>query len=243
MNNKYNFWGVMILVVSLLASSCGGGKPNHKASLKTDADSAFYYLGIYYGAQFAAWGFEEIKYKAFAKGLEESLNGNTQDDEEKWMELNMFLADYLPKLQAAKVEKEAEETLKQGQAFLESNKRKSGVVTLPSGLQYKIVREGTGAKPTRDDLVELVYHGTLIDGTIFDSAREREDTVTFDVNRLVSGFSEALTMMSEGSIWEVYIPAELGYGMNTPDPDRIKPNSVLIFEIDLVNIVKFDMPE
>ena len=89
-------------------------------------------------------------------------------------------------------------------------------------------------------MVNVIYHGTLIDGTVFDSAKERGDTATFSVGRVVAGFSEALTLMNEGSIWEVYIPADLGYGLNVHPSGPIKPNSVLIFEINLVKVIKND---
>ncbi|MDR1173024.1 MAG: FKBP-type peptidyl-prolyl cis-trans isomerase, partial [Bacteroidales bacterium] len=132
--------------------------------------------------------------------------------------------------------------LKEGQDFLEENKKKQGVVTLPSGVQYEIVKEGTGAKPTEGDQVNVVYHGTLVDGTMFDSSRERGDTATFNVNGVVPGFKEALTLMNEGSSWKVYIPSELGYGERGAG-GQIKPNSVIIFEIDLIKVNKQEPAE
>ena len=246
MNNKYNFVGILAAVaIIILATSCGGGKPNYKAPLKTEQDSAFYYLGIHFGAYMISWGFEEVNYKAFSKGLEEAFKAGKDilEDQEKMMELQMFMNEFIPKLQAAAREKEMEKNkieneknLKEGQDFLEANKKKTDVFTLPSGLQYKIIRDGSGDKPGREDMVEVVYHGTLIDGKVFDSSKERGDTMPFSVGGVVPGFSEALTLMSEGSIWEVYIPAELGYGEQ--DRGIIKPNSVLVFEIDLVKVVK-----
>ena len=123
-----------------------------------------------------------------------------------------------------------------GRDIPEANKKNTEAVSLPSGLRYKILREGKGPKPTMNDQVEVMYHGTLIDGTVFDSSKERGDTLTAPVNVLVPGFSEALTLMNEGSIWEVYIPPELGYGESSIGV--IKPNSVLIFEIDLLKVIR-----
>jgi len=239
MNIKYIFVGILVSAIISLASCGGGGKPNHKAPLKSEADSAFYYLGIHFGASMVMWGFDEVNYRALAKGMEEAFRAGKDigNDEEKIMELNMFLNSYIPKIQALANEKENEKNLKEGEKFLEANKKKSGVVPTPSGLQYKIIREGTGIKPAKQDMVEVVYHGTLIDGTMFDSSKVRGDTATFSLSRVVEGFSEALTLMNEGSIWEVYIPAELGYGTNPPR-GNIKSNSVLIFEIDLVKVIK-----
>ena len=233
MYNKYTFFGILV-TVSILLASCGGGKPNYKAPLKTDVDSASYYFGYYYGVNFANSDFEDFNINAMAKGMQEALKNGTDIDEQKMMEVQMYLNNFFMNLQT----RSSDKTLKEGQDFLENNRKKSGVVTLPSGLQYKIIRDGSGVKPTIEDMVSLVYHGTLIDGSVFDSSKERGDTVLFPVGGVVLGFSEALTLMSEGSIWEVYIPAELGYGESTPDPQRIKPNSVLIFEIDMVKVNK-----
>ena len=233
MYNKYTFFGLLV-TASVLLASCGGGKPNYKAPLKTDVDSASYYYGYYLGVNFASSDFEDFNINAMAKGMKEAIKNGSKIDEQKMMEVQMYLQNFFMNLQT----RSSERALKEGQDFLESNKKKPGVVTLPSGLQYKIIRDGSGSKPTMEDMVSLVYHGTLIDGSVFDSSKERSDTVVFPVGGVVPGFSEALTLMSEGSIWEVYIPAELGYGERSPDPQRIKPNSVLIFEIDLVKVNK-----
>jgi len=180
-----------------------------------------------------------VNYQALAKGMEEAFKAGKDiaNDEEKMMDLNMFLNSFIPKLQNLANEKEYEKNLKEGEKFLETNKKKSGVVTTPSGLQYRIIREGTGIKPTRQDLVNVVYHGTLTDGTVFDSSKERNDTVTMHLGNVVEGFGEALTLMNEGSIWEVFLPADLGYGTN-PRGGVIQPNNVLIFELDLVKVLK-----
>ena len=238
MKSKYNFIGILVAATIMLAS-CGGGKPNHKAPLKSEIDSAYYYLGIHFGASMVFWGFEEVNYRALAKGMEEAFKAgkDIQNDHEKLQDLNMFLNEFIPKIQALSQEKENEKNLKEGEKFLEANKKEPGVVPTSSGLQYRIKKEGTGIKPTRQDMVNVVYHGTLIDGTVFDSSKDRSDTATFHVSGVVEGFSEALTLMSEGSIWEVFIPAELGYGTN-PRGGLIKPNNVIIFEIDLVKVLK-----
>jgi len=120
-----------------------------------------------------------------------------------------------------------------GQAFLASNKTKPGVVTLPDGLQYKVVKEGTGAKPSAKDVVTVNYKGTLIDGTEFDSSYKRGEPVSFPVNGVIAGWTEALQLMKVGSIWELYIPAELAYGANGMPP-VIAPNQTLIFTVELL---------
>jgi len=229
-NNKITF--SILVAAAILLASCGGGKPNYKAPLKNDVDSASYFLGYYYGTSFANSDFEDININALAKGVQEALKDGKDDQDLKMQELQMFLNAFFMNLQTRVTEK----SLKEGRDFLEANKKKQGVVTLPSGLQYKIKKEGTGVKPTLEDEVSLLYHGSLIDGTVFQSSRDSNDTVTFPVYGVVQGFTEALTMMNEGSIWEVYIPSELGYGEQ--GNYGIKPNSVLIFEIDLVKVTK-----
>ena len=236
-NNKHiAFFGTLMVAIFLLAS-CGGGKPNYKVSLKNGADSASYNIGFYYGAGLAKSDFTDVNINAVAKGWQDADKDVKNLTEEELMgkiqEVQTYLNTYFTKLQT----RASEKALKEGQDFLEANKKKQGVVTLPSGVQYEIVKDGTGAKPAKEDEVDVVYHGTLIDGTVFDSSKDRGDTATFNVGGVVPGFSEALTLMNEGSIWKVYIPSELGYGSaNRGGP--IKPNSVLIFEINLVKVKK-----
>lgn len=122
-------------------------------------------------------------------------------------------------------------------AFLATNKTKPGVVTLPSGLQYKIIKEGTGPMPTATDTVTVNYAGTLIDGTEFDSSYKRGEPASFPVGGVIAGWTEALKLMKVGSTWELYIPADLAYGANGVPP-VIKPNQTLIFKVDLIDIKK-----
>ncbi len=220
-----------IVLAAIVMASCSS-KPNYSVSLKSDTDSASYFLGYFYGKQMTGMGFEEPNIDAIAKGWQDAKGKVELKESEQ--EIGMFLQKYFTGIQ----EKANEKYMKEGQAFLEANKTKSGVVTLPNGLQYRIIKEGNGAKPTMEDEVDVVYHGTLTDGTVFDSSKDRQDTATFGVGRVVPGFGEALTLMNEGSTWEVFIPAELGYGENPNPRSGIKPNSVLVFEIDLVKVKK-----
>ncbi len=125
----------------------------------------------------------------------------------------------------------------EGEAFLAANKTKPGVVTLPDGLQYKIITEGTGAQPTDDDTVTVHYAGTLIDGTEFDSSYKRGQPATFPVKGVIPGWTEALKLMKVGSTWELYIPASLAYA-EQGSPPVIGPNQTLIFKVNLINIQK-----
>jgi FKBP-type peptidyl-prolyl cis-trans isomerase FklB len=128
-----------------------------------------------------------------------------------------------------------EKNLKAGKAFLEDNSKKPDVITLPSGLQYKVIEEGTGPKPTLADAVTTHYRGTLIDGEEFDSSYKRNQPATFPVSGVIAGWTEALLLMNTGSKWQLFIPANLAYG--NADMGDIGPNSTLIFDIELIKIV------
>lgn len=129
----------------------------------------------------------------------------------------------------------AEANLKAGEAFLEANKLKPGVITLPSGLQYEVLHEGTGPKPKASNKVTCHYHGTLIDGTVFDSSVKRGVPATFPLNMVIKGWTEGLQLMNVGSKWRFFIPAALGYGSKQVSAE-IGPNSTLVFDVELIDI-------
>ena len=129
----------------------------------------------------------------------------------------------------------AEKNKKEGEAFLAANKKKPGVVALPSGLQYKVLKEGTGKSPKATDMVTVHYRGTLIDGTEFDSSYSRNEPATFEVGQIIPGWVEALQLMKAGAKWQLFIPSELAYGEQGAGP-QIGPNSVLLFEVELLSI-------
>jgi FKBP-type peptidyl-prolyl cis-trans isomerase FklB len=133
-----------------------------------------------------------------------------------------------------KIKEIAERNLAAGKAFLEENKKKEGVKTLPSGLQYKVLAEGSGKIPKASDNVTVNYKGTLINGTEFDSSYKRGKPTTFQVDKVIRGWTEALQLMKEGSKWQLFIPLELGYGERGAEP--VPPNSVLIFEVELISV-------
>ena len=127
------------------------------------------------------------------------------------------------------------DNLNAGEQFLEDNKQKPGVTTLPSGLQYEVITEGTGPKPTGTSKVTCHYHGTLIDGTVFDSSVKRGQPATFPLNMVIKGWTEALQLMPVGSKWRLFLPPHLAYG-NRQTGAHIGPNSTLIFEVELLGI-------
>lgn len=147
-------------------------------------------------------------------------------------EANRLIQDYFSKQQDEMLNRNLEE----GRIFLEENKKRVGVITLPSGLQYEILTEGDGAKPKATDKVRCHYHGTLLNGTVFDSSVQRDQPAVFGVNQVIKGWVEALQLMPVGSKWRLFIPSELAYGERGAG-SSIEPNSTLIFDVELLGIV------
>ena len=171
-----------------------------------------------------------------ARGLKDSLAGTKTlltDDEAQAAIIEV--QNDLRKKQQEKMQVEGAANKKEGDDFLAANKGKEGVVPLPSGLQYKILKEGTGPKPTATDSVVCNYRGTLINGTEFDSSYKRGQPATFPVTGVIKGWTEALQLMPVGSKWQLFIPSDLAYGERGPAPE-IGPNATLIFEVELLSI-------
>ena len=178
----------------------------------------------------------ELNTDVLAQALKDGLNGGKtlMTEEEAQNTLRQFSTELQAK-QEEKMKQAGENNKKEGEAFLAANKSKPGVVTLPSGLQYKIVKPGTGPKPAATDTVVANYRGTLINGTEFDSSYKRGEPLTIPVSGVIKGWTEALQLMPVGSKWELYIPSDLAYGARGAGAD-IGPNSTLIFEIELLSI-------
>lgn len=188
-----------------------------------------YALGLSIANNFRASGIKEVNVEDFVKGMTDVLNENkpeiSYDDAQK------LLNEYFGKLQ----EEQSGLAKQAGEEFLNINKNKAGVYVLPSGLQYQVLTEGTGKKPTANDTVKCHYHGTLIDGTVFDSSYDRGQAAEFGVNQVIAGWVEALQLMSEGSKWRLFIPSELAYGERGAG-QHIQPHSTLIFDVELLEI-------
>jgi len=164
------------------------------------------------------------------KSLEDGLNGKPSLVTAP--EAQTFMRKYMETKQKEK----GSSNLEAGRAFLEKNQKEAGVVTLPSGLQYKVLSEGKGAKPKATDTVTVDYEGTLIDGKVFDSSYKRGQPVSFPLNGVIRGWTEALQLMSEGSTWMLYLPENLAYGAQSPSP-LIGSHSTLIFKVHLISIL------
>jgi FKBP-type peptidyl-prolyl cis-trans isomerase len=194
-------------------------------TLKTPKDKASYAIGMNIGKSMHKDSVD-IDLSILMRGIKDSITGGKTllTDDEARAALTALQADMVKKMQ------------QKGEMFLAENKSKEGVVTLPSGLQYKILKEGTGPKPTAADTVVCNYKGTLIDNTEFDSSAKHGGPATFPVSGVIKGWTEALQLMPVGSKWQLFIPSELGYGARGGPGGVIVPYSALIFEVELISI-------
>ncbi len=197
-------------------------------ALTNELDSLSYSLGLVLGTSIEKAGISAVNEKLLMQGISDVIG--KKDQKITADQANAIINTYLTRLNDQK----AASNLVAGQKFLEENKTKEGVVTLPSGLQYKIIREGQGASPTDTSMVTVHYTGTFIDGKVFDSSVERGQPATFPVNGVIAGWTEALKLMKPGCKWILYIPPQLAYGEY--GAGTIEPNSVLIFDVELLSI-------
>lgn len=179
----------------------------------------------------------EIDFKTFFESIEDAYTGKeSKYDDAKTGEIMAKLQAGLQAKAEARANVAGAENQKVGLAYLEENKDKEGVIVTESGLQYKVLQEGSGASPSAESTVETHYEGKLIDGTIFDSSYQRGQTTSFPVNRVIAGWTEALQLMKEGDVWELTIPSALAYGSQGAG-GVIGPNATLIFKVELVKVL------
>jgi FKBP-type peptidyl-prolyl cis-trans isomerase len=203
--------------------------------LTTQKDKFSYALGMNLGTNLHKQSVP-VDPNILLRGLKDALaGGKTALTEEQARAALMEVQNEMRKKQQAEMQAAGEANKKEGDAFLAANKAKEGVVTLPSGLQYKILTQGTGPKPTATDSVVCNYRGTLINGTEFDSSYKRGEPATFPVSGVIKGWTEALQLMPVGSKWQLFVPSDLAYGERSPGPE-IAPDSTLIFEVELLSI-------
>lgn len=195
-----------------------------------EIDKVSYSLGLSIGSNLISSGVKTINAEAFNDAINTVFSG--QMPEIMPDEANNILQDYFDKIQKEK----GSEAKKEGETFLEENKKKEGVVALPSGLQYKILKAGDGPKPKASDTVKCHYEGRLINGQVFDSSIRRGEPAEFPVSGVIAGWVEALQLMPVGSKWQLYIPSELAYGAHGAG-QSIGPNETLIFDVELLAIV------
>lgn len=218
---------IPIAVLSLASLSFG----QDKSQLKDLKDKVSYSIGLNVGANFKKQG-QELNPDALLAGVKDALSGKTPAlNENELKETMEAWSKQMEDKQKVVGEKNAADATK----FLAENKKKDGVKTTASGLQYKVMKEGAGAQPKETDTVTVNYRGTLINATEFDSSYKRGQPATFPVNGVIKGWTEALQLMKTGSKYQLFIPADLAYGARAVGPD-ITPNSALIFEVELLEV-------
>lgn len=238
-----------VIVATTLAAlvACKGEAGNEQPAAKQDAavalqtedQKASYAIGQRFGEGMGR-DLKELDIKAFYQGFEDGFHGqdSKMTQEEMVAAMNALQARKMKEQQEAQT-KALEENKTAGDQFLAENKAREGVVVTESGLQYEVITKGEGESPDENDKVKVHYHGTLPDGTVFDSSVERGEPITFPVNGVIKGWTEAMQLMKVGDKWKLFIPAELAYGERGAGP-KIGPNQALVFEVELLGVEKVD---
>jgi FKBP-type peptidyl-prolyl cis-trans isomerase FklB len=217
--------------IMLFAANCFGADA---LELKDQQDKESYSLGYQFGQSLKKQGLA-VNLDVYTAGIRDALSGAKPLLSQE--EVNKTVSDIQTRVMTARqkeLQEMADKNFSEGKAFLEANRKKEGVKTLPSGLQYKVLAEGKGKTPKATDEVTVNYRGTFIDGTEFDNSYSRGKPFTVKVNAVIRGWTEALQMMKEGSKWQLFMPPDLAYGER--GMSRIPPNSTLIFEVELISI-------
>lgn len=223
---------VTILSIAFLFGICSA---EEKLELKDQKDKESYSLGYQFGQNLKNQGID-LNLDVYASGIRDAFDGKEPQMSQE--EIRATITGLQQRLRAERqkeLKEKSAKNLEEGKSFLVDNQKKEGIKTLPSGLQYKIIAEGSGKMPKAEDTVTVNYKGTLIDGTEFDSSYKRGQPATFQVNGVIKGWTEALQLMKEGSKWQLFIPPELAYGERGAGRD-IGPNATLIFEVELLTI-------
>lgn len=225
-------FAVVLLTIGLV---CVAAEAQQKTALKAQKDKVSYCIGVDIGKNFNQQSID-VNLDLLLKGMKDALSNAKLllTDQEMREVMMVFQSEMIAKMNE-KTKKTAEQNKEEGDAFLAENKKKPGVVSLASGLQYKILKEGMGKSPKQTDTVTTHYRGTLISGKEFDSSYKRGEPTSFPLNGVIKGWTEALQLMKTGSKWQIFVPPQLAYSENGAGPD-IGPNATLVFEIELLGI-------
>ena len=223
-----------VMTMASVLAACDGAKESGKVALDSEMQKVSYSFGVDLGKRIGEN--MELDVAAFSAGVSAGIDGGETalSEEEMMTVLQSYQQRKMAEMQA-EAGVQAEKNKQESEAFLAENASKEGVITLESGLQYKVLEAGEGEKPAADDEVEVHYRGTLIDGTEFDSSYARGESITFPINGVIAGWTEALQLMPVGSKWELYIPSDLAYGPGGTQ-GAIGPNQALIFQVELLSI-------
>ncbi|MDX9873985.1 MAG: FKBP-type peptidyl-prolyl cis-trans isomerase [Spongiibacteraceae bacterium] len=228
----------VLLVAAVAAVVAGCNEQQQEVELQTEEQKVSYGMGLNLGARIQ----EEfaLDVDAFALGMRHAVEGGERrmSDEEIAAAVQSFQEKQMAKLEA-EFQQQSDANKAQSEEYLAANAAKEGVVTTDSGLQYRVIEQGEGAVPTIDDMVQVHYRGTLVDGTEFDSSYQRGEPVSFPVAGVIPGWTEALQIMPVGSKWELVIPSDLAYGPGGTG-GVIGPNAALVFEVELLDIIRAD---
>ncbi|MDK2847765.1 MAG: FKBP-type peptidyl-prolyl cis-trans isomerase FklB [Desulfuromonadales bacterium] len=228
--------GVFLAVAAtvFLINGCSG-KEQTVAKMESLQDKVSYGIGLRIGKDFKSQQVE-LNPDLLMKGIEDGLAGTEPLlSDEQIRETMVAFQQEMMEREKTRLEEASVKNAEEGKKFLEENAKKEGVVTLPSGLQYKVITEGSGKQPSSEDTVKVHYRGTLVDGTEFDSSYSRNEPAEFPVGGVIPGWTEALQLMKEGSKWQLVLPPELAYGERGAGP-RIGPNATLVFEVELLEV-------
>jgi FKBP-type peptidyl-prolyl cis-trans isomerase FkpA len=224
-------WVYLSLLVSVLALvSCSKNDPK-KITLESEDDKTFYAMGYMLGGNLQRLNLSDKELSALYKGV-----ANAAKNEKSEVDMGKYQA-RIQEVFKARMDKVAEKEKKVGSEFIDKFVKDEGATKTESGLAYKVIKEGTGASPAADDVVEVHYHGTLTDGTVFDSSVERGKTISFPLNRVIKGWTEGLQTMKEGGKTKFVIPADLAYG-EAGAPPKIPGGATLVFEVELFKVTK-----
>lgn len=221
-------------IISLLA--CNSTNKDYASEseilLVKEVDSVSYSIGVNIGLSIRNQGLDSINFEALLHGLTQAAIEKKDSFRIEPAYGTGIISRYLSKQREILLEKNLEE----GRAFLAENAKKDGITTQPSGLQFRVIEAGSGAKPNANDVIRFKYIGKLPDGTIFDTSGN--DTIQYEINRMFRGWSESFQLMSVGALWEVFIPTELAFGSKVRPDGKLKPNSPVIYQLQLIEIVK-----
>jgi FKBP-type peptidyl-prolyl cis-trans isomerase FkpA len=233
---KKMFLLLSLILSALILSGCNSSSDPKAVKLESEDDKTFYAMGYMLGGNLQRLTLSDKELAALYKGIAMASKGEKSE---------IDMATYQARIQEvfkARMDKVAKKEKESGTAFLDKFSKEEGVVKTASGLAYKVIKEGTGATPTAEDVVEVHYHGTLTDGTVFDSSVERGKTISFPLNRVIKGWTEGVQTMKEGGKTKFVIPADLAYG-DAGAPPKIPGGATLVFEVELFKVTKANAPK